>query len=325
MTDDYQIICVHDNLMTIKVSPVVPPFLYSNLCGSVILTSYIPVYIYMYILSVVITVASTYTYCKYVNYTTLSTVIQKTFMGLMWPKHDWNGDAESLSRLLLKADNIVCNVLHHICILLTFGMCCPALAVAIAIFVSCKVWIFQIVLGRFLETINHSEEVNNISIATKSFDYPNNVWLALELAASDIDVYVSNCMWEVVCMSSVFFALLCWDMASDTSLLKDAVWLPITAITIPLTMWLCYTVIKMHYFIDTNNRFESANFSSTKSLASFINKRNSRINSESNRALEHNDVELRESKYSATNTTSKSYQYNTDTVISPFSSHDTSI
>jgi hypothetical protein len=45
-------------------------------------------------------------------------------------------------------------------------------------------------------------------------------------------------MWEVVFMSSVFYALLCWDMASDRTYWKDAMWIPVTAVALPFAMWL---------------------------------------------------------------------------------------
>jgi hypothetical protein len=44
-------------------------------------------------------------------------------------------------------------------------------------------------------------------------------------------------MWEVVFMSSVFYALLCWDMASDRTYWKDAMWIPVTALALPFAMW----------------------------------------------------------------------------------------
>ncbi len=44
-------------------------------------------------------------------------------------------------------------------------------------------------------------------------------------------------MWEVVFMSSVFYAVLCWDMANDRTHWKDAVWIPVTAVVLPFAMW----------------------------------------------------------------------------------------
>jgi hypothetical protein len=219
-------ICLYSSYTSVDVVPIVPAFTYSNLCGSVILTSYIPVYIYLYIMSIVINIASTYIYCNYVNYSTIPEIIQNQLMGVMWTAHDWSNaiSPESLSRKLLKVDNVICDILHHICILLTFGLCCPVLAIAIAMYISIYVFVLLAILGRFSHRLN-----NDVNVTY--------VWIAFELASRDTNVYITNCMWEVVFMSSVFYALLCWDMASDRTYWKDAMWIPGTAVVLPFAMW----------------------------------------------------------------------------------------
>jgi hypothetical protein len=98
-------------------------------------------------------------------------------------------------------------------------------------------------------------------------------------------------MWEVVCMSSVFYALLCWDMASDRTYWIDAVWIPVTAVLIPLAMWICY---------NTFQRYDAA----SKDKMMQWNKRLSIIGDANRHPPEHefdraisDDVELRISSY----------------------------
>ncbi len=220
-------VCLHSSYVSANVVPIVPPFTYTNLCGSVILTSYIPVYIYMYLISIVIYTSSTYIYCNFIHFSAIPESIQKRLMGVMWSDHDWRNACSSpgiLSRKLLIVDNVICNILHHICILLTFGLCCPVLAITIAIYISIYVFVLLAVLGRFFNSLQDRE-------------HAGNVWTALDMASYDSKMYISICMWEVVCMSSVFYAFLCWDMASDRTYWKYAVWLPVTAIALPFAMW----------------------------------------------------------------------------------------
>jgi hypothetical protein len=285
-------LCLHYSLGTVDVAPVTPPFTYNNLCGSVILTSYIPVYIYIYVMSIVINILSTYIFCNYINYSNYPTTIQNELMGVMWPEHDWTTNSDSsatmiklspqnLFRKLLKADKIISDILHHICIMIIFGLCCPVLAITISVYVTIKVFILLVVIGRFVTLLN--EHINSNKSNSTSLNDKNTLWKAFELSCSDIDMYINNCIWEVVFMSSLFYALLCWDMASDRSYWNKVLWIPITAISLPLAMWLLLKLFRMRYgtsYSVTTGRLE--------------NNRNSRTKLGFNRAIS-DDVELRQS------------------------------
>jgi hypothetical protein len=240
-------VCVHYSFVTVDVVPIVPPYGYSNLCSSVILTSYIPVYIYIYIIGILQNVIWTYVNCTYVTYSKCPTSIQFFLMGVMWPNHDWCS-AESklfplpLSRRLLRVDNILCDILHHNGILLTFGLCCPVLAIAIAVYVTIYVLVLLVVLGRFVKLVD-SGQSDMMTIESTNY---KTVLEALEKASSDSDMYVRTCMWEVVWMSSIFYAFLCWDMASDRTYWKNVLWLPVTGMMLPLAMWLCYNMLSKY-------------------------------------------------------------------------------
>jgi hypothetical protein len=47
-------------------------------------------------------------------------------------------------------------------------------------------------------------------------------------------------------MSNIFYALLCWDMASDRIQWKESIWMPLTAIVIPLAMWICDYILRKY-------------------------------------------------------------------------------
>jgi hypothetical protein len=229
----------------VDVVPFVPPFAYDNLCGSVILTSYIPVFIYVYIISIVVNFTWTYVCCTYVDYSKFPKCIQKVLMGVMWPYHNWCSAEVSissylLSRQLLNVDKIMCDILHHAAIMLTFGLCSPVLAITIAIYVSIYVLVLMVVVGRFV-TLSDCGRSNKKIVQS-------DVIAALEIASANSEVHVNTCIWEVVWMSSIFFAVLCWDMASDRVSWKKAVWIPVTTMALPLVMWLSNVMLRKYYF-----------------------------------------------------------------------------
>ncbi len=210
----------------------------------------------------------------YVKYSKFPKWIQKVLMGVMWPHHDWRSAEVSLSpnllsRRLLKVDNIMCDILHHIGILLTFGLCCPVLAFTIVVYVSIYVLVLLVVFGRFLTLI----DCGHSNVITIKSDNGSTLLAALELASINSDVYVSTCMWEVVWMSSLFYALLCWDMATDQIYWKKAVWIPVTAMALPVVMLIFHVMLSKYYF---RTNIQNIDIKSTLSLGSESSDRHSR-------------------------------------------------
>jgi hypothetical protein len=119
--------------------------------------------------------------------------------------------------------------------------------------------VLMVVVGRFVTLMGSSQ--TNVMTA-KSNNCRTTVIAALDLASSNSDVYVSTCMWEVVWISSLFYALLCWDMASDRTYWKDVIWIPVTAILLPLAMWLCYVMFSKYYFRNNNGNIDIDNIQS---------------------------------------------------------------
>jgi hypothetical protein len=200
----------------------------------------------------------------------------------------------------VKVDNIICDLLHHIGILLTFGLCCPVLAISVSAYVGVYVLILLLVLGRFVKWLDTcSSEADGYSV----------IVAGLENASCDVSLYLSNCMWEVVFMTSVFFGMLCWDMAGDRTYWKNAAWILGVAVITPMVMWLCYVFV-WKFFAGTN-------VASTRKH--WIN--NSKISD--NQSLTY-DIELRPSVYDKGGDSSKdrksiSSSYQSET-ISPLTS-----
>jgi hypothetical protein len=115
------------------------------------------------------------------------------------------------------------------------------LAITIAVYVSIYVLVLLVVIGRFATCIDNDSSNSKL--------VQSDVVVALELASANSEEYVNTCMWEVVWMSSIFFAVLGWDMASDRVYWKKAIWIPVTAMALPLAMWLFNVMLSRYYLI----------------------------------------------------------------------------
>jgi hypothetical protein len=283
--------CISYVTSSVNVTPLTPPFLYYNLCGSVILTSYIPVYIYMYIINIIMTVISPYIYnIIYHNNINIIKYIQPLIMNIVWPQiniqqHHTNNTNLLLdntknicSRWLLRVDEVVTNLLHHISILLTFGLTCPILSIIITSYISIYIMILYILIGRYVYYKTNSNGITTITTSTNdsrnnytnsndtssisrsnvsnftSNDSINSIicddnesMILLDYACLDINNHVYNCMWEVVYMSSIFIALLSWDVASDKVSWKESLWFPCVSISIPFILWLFNCIYWRYY------------------------------------------------------------------------------
>jgi hypothetical protein len=60
-------------------------------------------------------------------------------------------------------------------------------------------------------------------------------------------------------MSSIFYALLCWKMASDRTYWKNLIWIPITAMVLPLAIWLSNILFNKYYFRGGNQNSDVDN------------------------------------------------------------------
>jgi hypothetical protein len=171
---------------SVDVPPLTPPFSYNYDCSSVILTAYIPVYIYMYALLALMPLGVLlFGFCF--KYYWFPGWLQARFPGILWPFH-WSmgeGRERSMSdspgggalrvrtssdmstesdlesdpglllqraepKLMINVIPIVTNLMHNLYILSTFGLCSPYLAMMVAICASSHIVMWKVMLGRFV-------------------------------------------------------------------------------------------------------------------------------------------------------------------------------
>ena len=142
--------------------------------------------------------------------------------------------------------------------------------------------VLMILLGRFIyiqEGLSKSASCTTVINYTLNSDGTTNdaVIMLLESACVNVTGYISSCIWEVVFMSSVFYAFLCWDMASDRVYWKDAIYIPLTAISIPIIIWLFNYIYDKYYYNNNNSNKKGVSKSeiiSTVSNSIHINNNN---------------------------------------------------
>lgn len=228
------------------------------------LTSYLPVYLYIYSLQV-ISLIIPYVLVQYIDYSTLPPYLQSRLPGLLWPLH-WEGsDRESQTpahplekqegssectntptpRALLAPYKLISSTLHNITVLLTFGLCSPLLSLAIACTVFLKIQQWCFLIGRFcwLRGQAFEAEVNTSDRAIE----------ALQLAVKSSEPYFYVGVWPLIYVSCLFFICLCWDMAGDKVGWNHSYWVVFAAIAAQLVVALC-----LHYTRQTKRPTDAA-------------------------------------------------------------------
>jgi hypothetical protein len=261
-------------LAEVEVAPLVPPFSYNNLCSSVLLTSFIPVFILVCALQLLLPLVQV---CLFASskYTHFPKPLRKVLFGIFWPEY-WRKDnsssvvsgavdekepselAEPL--LLLKASRIIStDILNPLLVLCTFGICSPFLALIMLVSVSLKHYMWVLFLGRFVHTritatmasfgaTNRNTEVDTSSMSVQHRQVgEDHALVALSAACVPILDIVTRCVWPVIWSSSLFFAFLCWDVLSDEVGWRKALWAPVGVLCLPVCLWVCLGVVSPHY------------------------------------------------------------------------------
>ena len=240
-------------------APLIPPFTYNNQCGSVVLTSYIPVFLLGYSIQLLLPFVRL-ALLAYMPYGSLPRSVREVLHGVVFPEY-WRqgGDVSVANRASVNSDPLVlfdtrtifCNdVFNNWLVMLTFGLCSPVLAVAIACSVLLKMYLWTFLLGRFTKIILEQDTIDaddpsvtttvtgtaatataqsplqpsqpltgaTTSVACAENKDEEDVNFALgALAETHIPLFevLAGSFWQVVWCSALFVALLGWDMATD--------------------------------------------------------------------------------------------------------------
>ena len=171
---------------------LVPPFAYNNQCSSVVLTSYVPVFILGFSIQLLLPFVAILL-LTYVPFGSIPAFVRQGVHGVVAPEY-WlqlgdsarNNEAilQSNPSVMLKICTIYCNdVFNNWLLLLTFGLCSPVLAVAITCAVVLKMSLWVLLIGRFSRCMLHCSSECKVESAADE-DKEDYVHFALRALAA---------------------------------------------------------------------------------------------------------------------------------------------
>jgi hypothetical protein len=257
-----------DNILTMETASS-PPFVYSYQCGSVILSNYIPVFLYSYVVAALVApffrVFIVHCPLSVLN-KYLPPVLYNAFIrGTLFECDDMINQNAELShvttsmtllarvagtavdppppdaasavispvsvapttlpsatpasaasgsggrpllevRPLFDAPNVVAKRLLDIAVMLTFGLACPILGLAVAFSVVVNAGVWRIMIGKYL-----SYHAGQQSQRQNSYFH----FIRLEGSARGVLTGAKTAMWVVTMISCAFWSLLLYDMVGD--------------------------------------------------------------------------------------------------------------
>jgi hypothetical protein len=257
-------ICVESSLTEMDPLKITPPFTYSYQCEATLLTSYIPVYFYSVSLQF-ISILMKLLMAFYSHPNHYPTFIFKTFPGVFWPLY-WNKEATlSLPSVrIIRPSEIICITINHLILFLTFGLCSPVLGCYLLLFICANLCSWVLFVGRFLK-LRLNVFHNNTARLSRSCDHQTLSSISnpmddqideeensanklsslqdefIELLSSQlkpISTYIIVSKRPVVVTSGLFITLLCWEMVADAEGFDQALWVPLTGISMILLIWM---------------------------------------------------------------------------------------
>ena len=127
-----------------------PPFTYSYQCGSTILTSYIPVYMYSSIFQILIDISRVIIIFQ-INFEDYPQFIYKN----------------------IRISKIISNIINNMILLLSFGLSSPVLCLSICLSVIINISCWLMIIGRLIfqsQYFNHDDNYDNNKIRNESED-----------------------------------------------------------------------------------------------------------------------------------------------------------
>lgn len=265
--------CVVLGTEDVTVAPLVPPFSYNNLCSSVVLSSFVPVFMFLYAIQVLLPLLYLllFTGMKYPAF--LPEAVLKSVNGVFWPDY-WqrttplraaHSDRDEASGVLgsdplrlLKANRIIsADILNHLLLLFTFGMCSPFLALSIVLAATLKQRMWILLLGRFVHARTVAAAPNLVidgvagnksslkDIEAEEGNISDPALLLLASACVPVREKVTHCVWPIIWTSALFFSFLSWDILGDAVGWKQAVWAPVLTLSVPAGLWV-FSAVRGH-------------------------------------------------------------------------------
>lgn len=205
------------------------------------LTSYIPIFMYMYMFHLALPFAMFLVSC--VPFQSFPRRFFRIKLpGVWWPQH-WLKNNEALltfedealleqdekgvatPRKMLNCKTVVTQFIHHICVLLTFGLCSPQLALAVSCAILVTSDLLQLMIGRFVHyrlnslleerPVQSGDGVRGGLRMRLSLAKIDHALCALSEQLSETIILVKSCFVPILTTSTCFLCFICFDMAGD--------------------------------------------------------------------------------------------------------------
>jgi hypothetical protein len=182
-----------------------PPYNYSYQCSSAVLVNFIPVFILTY--SMLSFIQPILLFCL-VYFITRSKPLKSMLVvlpSILWP----NRAHKYEFRKVILANPIVSGLLHHIVVLLTFGIACPPLGVVIATSICLITFQWELIIGRYLNVRKKRPSKNVSTFSASNFN------LALENACVGVWIGPMKAVYTMIDVTSVVYSIMLFDIAGD--------------------------------------------------------------------------------------------------------------
>lgn len=255
--------CVAESSKYVQVAPLVPPFSYNYMCSSTVLTAYIPVYIYLCCLDLIVAFSFHWLLLRiYPSYSSLPKLLLNKVPGVYWSDFpEWIADSyikalpigSPLSRnlddtlrdsaaldtslVIMKPESIFVPLLQNLATLLTFGINSPVLAVALALASTMLILQYHYSATKFFYHLRQSPaKAHIVQLLSQTFIDPTSS--------------VRNICWAIILFSCLFISLICWDIAGDQIGWKDSFLLPIFGFSSFVLIYLIHSVYQYYHSLN---------------------------------------------------------------------------
>lgn len=132
---------------------------------------------------------------------------------------------------------ILASAIHHLLVLITFGLLCPALAVSVAVVVASTTLTWEIVIGRWMTRGAVSRDLSQCAQLDEAR------LQQLDAVCENVCTSPRKSIWILCFGSAFFFAFVLLDMAGDQQGWHGALWAPITTTLAATCLWLWYAAL----------------------------------------------------------------------------------
>lgn len=211
MQDTTRYVC--DLVPSVGYSSIIPPWMYSFQCSSSIITSYLPVIMYSYLLAGIILPFFRLILISCIEQWNRKSSVLSILSKMLY--YDFSCDVNSFDHILAllrtikeeKSRKILCRFLRHVVLLFTFGLACPIVIVLILIALSVEKIMFRvefIFFNQYLKQLIRKDFDEYAMVCEASI-------LGFEASLRVLHRYLLYCMLSVV----LFWAIFVFDMIGD--------------------------------------------------------------------------------------------------------------